>query len=104
MHFPDLPCGDITIEGISFSKHCNNTATKKSPVIKMGCKKEREHCQKYNYMYIVVPAQKRKKRKRDNRKNPVLEEGGKREYVLAFMFVTLPTSQVERSQLKALAL
>ena len=34
-HFPDLPCGEITIEGNSNRKHCT-TATKKSPKIKMG--------------------------------------------------------------------
>ena len=36
LHFPDLPCGEITIEGTSIVKHCT-TATKKSPrIIKMG--------------------------------------------------------------------
>ena len=39
-HFPDLPRGEITIEGISIVKHCT-TATKKSPRIKMGWKKKR---------------------------------------------------------------
>ena len=40
-HFPDLPCGEITIEGISFVKHCTTATTKKSPRIKMGLKKKR---------------------------------------------------------------
>ena len=35
-HFPDLPGGEITIEGTSFVKHCTTAATKKSPTIKMG--------------------------------------------------------------------
>ena len=35
-HFPDLPSGEITIEGTRIEKHCNNTATKKSSRIKMG--------------------------------------------------------------------
>jgi len=39
-HFPDLPGGEITIEGISLPKHCT-TATKKSPRIKMGWKTKR---------------------------------------------------------------
>jgi len=39
-HFPDLPFGEITIEGTSVTKHCT-TATKKSPRIKMGWKKKR---------------------------------------------------------------
>ena len=34
-HFPDLPGGEITIEGSRLLKHCT-TATKKSPRIKMG--------------------------------------------------------------------
>ena len=34
-HFPDLPFGEITIEGTSSEKHCTIT-TKKSPTIKMG--------------------------------------------------------------------
>ena len=34
-HFPDLPGGEITIEGSSMVKHCT-AATKKSPKIKMG--------------------------------------------------------------------
>jgi hypothetical protein len=36
-HLPDLPSGEITIEGTSIVKHCT-TATKKSPRIKMGLK------------------------------------------------------------------
>ena len=40
-HFPDLPGGEITIEGTSTLKHCT-TSTKKSPRIKMGWKKKRE--------------------------------------------------------------
>ena len=40
-HFPDLPCGEITIEGTSIVKHCTTT-TKKSPRIKMGLKKKEE--------------------------------------------------------------
>jgi hypothetical protein len=39
-HSPDLPCGEITIEGSSTVKHCT-TATKKSPRIKMGWKTKR---------------------------------------------------------------
>ena len=38
---PDLPCGEITIEGSSTLKHCTYTTTKKSPRIKMGWKKKR---------------------------------------------------------------
>ena len=38
-HFPDLPGGEITIEGISIVKHCTTATTKKSPTIKMGLKK-----------------------------------------------------------------
>ena len=34
-HIPDLPSGEVTIEGTSTKKHCT-TATKKSPRIKMG--------------------------------------------------------------------
>jgi hypothetical protein len=39
-HFPDLPGGEITIEGNSITKHCTTT-TKKSPRIhvKMSLKK-----------------------------------------------------------------
>ena len=40
-HFPNLPGGEITIEGNSTGKHCI-TATKKSPRIKMGLKKKEE--------------------------------------------------------------
>ena len=35
-YFPDLPGGDITIEGTSTMKHCTTAITKKSPRIKMG--------------------------------------------------------------------
>jgi hypothetical protein len=35
-HFPNLPGGEITIEGTSSVKHCTTAATKKSPRIKMG--------------------------------------------------------------------
>jgi hypothetical protein len=47
-HFPDLPCGEITIEVISIVKHCTAATTKKSPRrIKMGLKEKRkEHCSK----------------------------------------------------------
>ena len=45
-HFPDLPGGEITIEGSSILKHYT-TATKKSSRIEMGLeKKRREHCSK----------------------------------------------------------
>jgi hypothetical protein len=40
-HFPDLPGGEITIEGTSISKHCTTATTKKSPMIKMGVDKKR---------------------------------------------------------------
>jgi hypothetical protein len=40
-HFPNLPGGEITIEGSSFVKHCT-TATKKSSRIKMDEKKRGE--------------------------------------------------------------
>ena len=39
--FPDLPGGEISIEGSRLLKHCT-TATKKSPRIKMGWKKKEE--------------------------------------------------------------
>jgi hypothetical protein len=47
-HFPDLPCGEITIEGTSILKHCTTATTKKSPMIKMGVdkKKRRENYSK----------------------------------------------------------
>ena len=38
-HIPDLPGGEITIEGLSILKHCT-TATENSPRIKMGWKKK----------------------------------------------------------------
>ena len=42
-HFPDLPCGEITIEITSIVKHCTTAATtKKSPRIKMGGEKKGE--------------------------------------------------------------
>jgi hypothetical protein len=52
-HLPDLPGGEITIEGTSFTKHCT-TATKKSPRIKMGWqrKKRRLDCLKIE---LVLP-------------------------------------------------
>jgi len=59
-HFPDFPCGEITIECISTVKHCT-TATKKSPMIKMGGKGEIKN---------EISAQKRKKKKR--KKTPIL--------------------------------
>jgi hypothetical protein len=37
-HFPDLPGGEITIEGISFEKHCTTATTKKSPTGKLDGK------------------------------------------------------------------
>jgi hypothetical protein len=40
-HFPDLPCGEITIEGTSILKHCTTATTNKSPMIKMGVDKKR---------------------------------------------------------------
>ena len=40
-HFPDLPFGEITIEGTSFTEHYTTT-TKKSTKIKMGWKKKGE--------------------------------------------------------------
>jgi hypothetical protein len=39
-NFPDLPCGEITIEGNSIVKHCTTAATKKSPRINMGVKQK----------------------------------------------------------------
>ena len=46
-HVPDLPFGEITIEGSSSVKHCTIAAPKKNPRIKMGFKKKRrEHCSK----------------------------------------------------------
>ena len=41
-HFPDLPCGEITIEGTSFVKHCTTATTKKS---NNGFEKK-DHCKK----------------------------------------------------------
>ena len=40
-HFPDLPFGEITIEGMSTVKHCTTATTKKSPRINMGWKKQK---------------------------------------------------------------
>ena len=50
-HFPDLPSGEITIEGTGIVKHCT-TAKKKSPRIQKWDwkKKRREVVQKKNYM------------------------------------------------------
>ena len=39
-HFPDLPFGEISIEGSSTVKHCTTATTKKSRRIKMGWKKK----------------------------------------------------------------
>ena len=64
----------------------------------MGKTEEREHCSKIE---LVLP-QKEKKGKKKQKKDPILERGG-RVYVLDSMFVTLPTCQVERSPLNALA-
>ena len=73
-HFPDLPFGEITIEGISFTKHCTTT-TKKSPRIKMGWKKKkrREHCSKIE---LVLP-QKEEGKQKQPKKDPILEREGK---------------------------
>jgi len=58
-HFTDLPGREITIEGTSTVKHCT-TATKKSPRIKMGKKKRREHCSKIE---LVLMHKGRKKKR-----------------------------------------
>jgi hypothetical protein len=55
----------------------------------------REHCSKIE---LVQKKEKRTCQKKDP------ERGGERVYVLAFMFVTFPTCQVERLPLKAPAL
>jgi hypothetical protein len=96
-HFPDLPCGEITIEGSSILKHCTTTTTKKSPRIKMSLKKKkrREHCSKIE---LVLE---RRREIEVAKKKTRSWRGGERVYVLDRMFVTFPTSQVEISPLKA---
>jgi len=46
---------------------------------------------------------KKEGRKKQPEKDPILERKGERVYVLPCMVVTFPTSQVERSPLKAAA-
>jgi hypothetical protein len=96
-HFPNLPCGEITIEGNSTVKHCT-TATKKSPRKKNGFGKKEERALFENRISAEKEAGKKKQPKRD----PIVERG-ESVYVRAYICVTSPTSQVERSRLKALA-
>ena len=41
-HFPDLPCGEITIEGISTVKHCTTHSNKEKSKDKNGFEKKEE--------------------------------------------------------------
>ena len=92
-HFPDLPRGEITIEGTSIFKHCTTAATKKSPRIKMGWKKKRrEHCSTIE----LVQAQ-----KEEGKIETATIKDKMRLYILACMVVTFPTCHLERSPLKS---
>jgi len=50
---------------------------------------------------ISAATEKEQEKKKQQKKDPVLEMGGKRVYVLDAMVVTCPTCQVERTPLKA---
>jgi hypothetical protein len=98
-HFPDLPGGEITIEGSSTVKHCTTT-TKKRPKIKLSLKKKkrREHC---STIELLLPQKEEGKQKQPKEDRSWRGGGeGKRVYVLYLMVVTFPTCHLERSLLK----
>ena len=100
-HFPDLPFGEIAIEGTSFTKHCITATAKKSPRIKIGLKKKgREHC---STIELVLPHATERRRGKEAAKKKTRSWRGEKVYVLEVMVVTFPTCQVEISPLKALA-
>ena len=74
-HFPDLPFGEITIEGTSIVKHCTTAATKKSPRIKMGWKKKEE---KTLFKKRISAGTERKEgdERKQPKKHPILERRG----------------------------
>ena len=74
-HFPDLPGGEITIEGTSIGKHCT-TATKKSPTINIGLKKKEERALFKNR---ISAATERRREIEAAKKRPDLGEGGEKE-------------------------
>ena len=67
-HFPDLPFGEITIEGTSTHKHCvhHTAATKKNPRLKMGLEKEVRALFKNVISVVKQP-----------KKDPILRRGGR---------------------------
>ena len=72
-HFPDLPCGDITIEVTSITKHCTTPTAKKSPTIKkkgIEKKKRGEQCSKNR---ISAASERRKEKEKQPKKDPILE-------------------------------
>ena len=101
-HFPDLPGREITIEGTSLEKHCTTATTKKRSMEKYGFEKKRgESMEKIEIVSTGT------KEKETAEKRPDLGQGREEKivymymYVLAYMVVTFPTSQAERSQLKS---
>ena len=100
-HFPDLPCGKITIEGSSTLKHCTHTATKKSPRIKMGWKKRGKNIK--NRIISASAKKGRRKKETANKIPDLVERGVERVYLLDSIIVTFPTCHLERSPLKAVA-
>ena len=99
-HFPDLPGGEITIEG-SIVKHCTRSSNKeKSKIKKMGWEKKEERALFKNRISAATENKEEKGNRSSQKKDLILERGG-RMYVLYAMVVTFPTCHVERLPLKA---
>jgi len=82
-HFPDLPGGEITIEGTSQFKHCTKQQNKEKSMIKMGFKKERRAL--FNNTCKISCRKKKEKRNRRNSGRTVLH---------GFHFPDLPFGEI----------
>ena len=85
-HFPDLPFGEITIEGTSIPKHCTTQQQRKVQDKNGSEKKRREHCSK---MESVLPQKEEKKEQ--PKKDPIVVRGGEeRTYLIAWFSLSRP--------------
>jgi len=98
-HFPDLPGGKISIEGISTEKHCATATKKKVQGQKWVGKKKEERALNKNRISASAKEEGKQKQPREDRSWGGGGEG-KRVYVLYLMVVTFPTCHLERSLLK----
>ena len=97
-HCPDVPGGEITIEGISVEKHCTTPGIKKSNEIHVWVVKRGER-----NILVKIKIKKKDPESRQNTRCRERASIGKSGHVnvLASIFVTFPTCHVERSPLKA---